>query len=75
MTKLAIFPAAASRVSSPPSPSLRRSPPFVCVWTRDPASGRLICCRRRADAEQAQSDRHRMIFRRGRPPSLWPAAA
>ena len=56
MTKLTIFRATQNRVRSKSVP-VRRAPPLVCVWTRDPASSRLTCRWLRADAEPAISDR------------------
>ena len=75
MIKLAIFRAAVSRAKPQPAPSPRRERQLVCIWTRDPASGLLVCRWRRADTEQAQTDRPRRLRDRGRPPSVALAAA
>jgi hypothetical protein len=56
MTKLAIFRAAPNRAHSKSLPAPRKRQ-LVCVWTREPASSRLTCRWRRADAEPATSDR------------------
>ena len=56
MTKLAIFRATQSRAIAK-SVSAPRQRPLVCVWTRDPASTRLTCRWRRAEAEPETSDR------------------
>jgi hypothetical protein len=55
MTKLAIFRATQNRAHSK-SVSAPRARPLVCFWTRDPASNRLTCRWRRAEAEPEASD-------------------
>jgi hypothetical protein len=75
MTKLAIVRAARSRANSTLGATIRREQPLICVWTRDPGTGRLVCRWRPADAEQPQSDLPFLIRDRGRPPSTMRAAA
>jgi hypothetical protein len=75
MTKLVFFRATPrGGISRTDAPS-RRERPLVCVWARDPASGRLVCRWRRAGAEQAQPDGSSPILDQGRPPSALLAAA
>jgi hypothetical protein len=75
MTKLVFFRATTrGAISSPASPP-RRERSLICVWTRDPASGRLVCRWRRAGVEQAQPDGSSPILDQGRPPSSLLAAA
>ena len=80
MTKLMIFRATARRAASKAAASPRRAP-LVCAWTRDPASGKLICVWRRAGDSQAESDRSclipgsHLVQDLGRPPSVVRAAA
>ena len=60
-----VFLRAASRRATP-VPTVRRRTAPICVWTRDPGTGRLSCRWRSADAEQ---DIPLLSFTRGRPPS------